>query len=50
MSEQYIWKIRVLAEVTKERADELFEAIADLAHERDEMVVCSMIRLEADDE
>jgi hypothetical protein len=37
------WEFTVFAaDMTRERAEELFTAIADLAHERDEQVTCSM--------
>jgi hypothetical protein len=36
------WQVEVAAfEMTAARADELFTAIADLAHDRDEQVTCS---------
>jgi hypothetical protein len=37
------WTIRIdMFGMTKERADEIFEAVADLVHESDEEVACSM--------
>ena len=52
MPKRSSWEFHVYAwDMTDERADELFGAIADLAHERDEQVTCTMGPiLEGDDD